>query len=142
MRIKIYVLPEYKESFWSVQSLKAVAAETLRKRYTAEYIEAASVTEIDFDKVFAKGEKRVLLYIGFSIYRSPGDLRYLAEHGIHTLLLNYESNNFTGSCSRVLLNYRDAIEKCQVKIISLTLHAILIWFHLHQLQRRTFRVFR
>ncbi|MBQ9134390.1 MAG: substrate-binding domain-containing protein [Clostridia bacterium] len=112
MRIKIYVLPEYKESFWSVQSLKAVAAEILRKRYTAEYIEAASVTEIDFDKVFAEGEKRVLLYIGFSIYRSPGDLRYLAEHGIHTLLLNYESNNFTGSCSRVLLNYRDAIEKC------------------------------
>ena len=112
MRIKIYVLPEYKESFWSSQSLKAVAAEILRKRYTPEYIEAASVTEIDFDKVFADGEKRVLLYIGYSLWRTPSDLSYLAEHGIHTLLLNYESTNFTGSCSRVLLNYRDAIEKC------------------------------
>ncbi|MBQ4598770.1 MAG: substrate-binding domain-containing protein [Clostridia bacterium] len=112
MQIKIYVLPEYKKSFWSTQSLKAVAAEILRKRYSADYIEASSVTEIDFDKEFADGEKRVLLYIGYSLWQTPTDLSYLAEHGIHTLLLNYESNNFTGSCSRVLLNYRDAIEKC------------------------------
>lgn len=112
MHIKIYILPEYKESFWAKQSLKAVAAEILRKRYAADYIEVPSVTDINFDEVFAKGEKRVLLYIGYSIYRSPSDLRYLTEHGIHTLLLNYESTDFTGNCSRVLLNYRDAIEKC------------------------------
>lgn len=112
MHIKIYVQPEYKESFWSKQSLKAVAAEILRKRYIAQYLEAQSVTDIHFDEVFAKGEKRVLLYIGYSLKRTPGDLSYLAEHGIHTLLLNYGFSGFAGSCSRVLLNYRDAIEKC------------------------------
>ena len=112
MRIKIFVHPESKESFWQTQCLKAIAAEILHKRYTAEYLEASSVTDIDFDKVFAPDEKKVLLYIGYSQKDSRRALIYLAKRGIHTLLINYGGPNFSGSCSKVLLNYRDAIEKC------------------------------
>ena len=112
MNIKIFVHPESKESFWQTQCLKAIAAEILHKRYTADYLEAASLVDIDFSKVFAPDEKKVLLYIGYSPKDSRRDLIHLAKLGIHTLLINYGGPNFSGSCSKVLLNYRDAIERC------------------------------
>ncbi len=112
MRIKIYIQPDSKDSFWSKMAQKGVAAEILHKRYTAEYIAAKSVADIDLDKVFGEEKKRVLLYIGYSPDSTPSDLRYLAEQGIHTLLLNYGFPGFSGSCSRVLVNYRDGMEKC------------------------------
>lgn len=112
MHIKIFVHPESKESFWQMQCLKAIAAEILRKRYIADYLDASSVTDIDFDKVFAPDEKKVLLYIGYSKKDSRRDLIYLTKLGIHTLLINYGSPNFSGSCSKILLNYRDAMERC------------------------------
>lgn len=111
MHIKIYVHPDSKESFWSRFSLRAVAAEILRKRYTPDYIENKAVTDIDFDKVFKQGEKRVLMYIGFSHKDTFNDLAYLTSHGIHTLLINYGYEEFSGTCSKVLLNCRDAMEK-------------------------------
>ena len=111
MRIRIYIHPESKESFWSRFSLRAVAAEILKKRYTPEYIENTAVTDIDFDKYFDEGEKRVLMYIGFSAKDTLNDLAYLSTHGVHTLMLNYGYEEFSGSCSRVLLNCRDAMEK-------------------------------
>ncbi|MBQ4556305.1 MAG: substrate-binding domain-containing protein [Clostridia bacterium] len=112
MRIKIFIHPESKESFWARLSQKAVSAEILRKRYTPEYLDAERISDIDFDKVFAPDEKKVLLYIGYSPKHTPQELHYLASIGIHTLLLNYEFAGFSGSSSRVLLNYRDAMEKC------------------------------
>ncbi|MBQ6892624.1 MAG: substrate-binding domain-containing protein [Clostridia bacterium] len=111
MRIKIYVHPESKESFWARFSLRAVAAEILRKRYTPEYIEDIDITSIDFDKVFKPNEKRVLMYIGFSPKSTLNDLAYLTANGIHTLMLNYGYEDFSGACSKVLLNCRDAMEK-------------------------------
>lgn len=111
MRIKIYIHPESKESFWSRFSLRAVAAEILRKRYTPEYIEEKSVTDINFDKVFKPNEKKVLMYIGFSPKDTLNDVAYLTAHGVHTLMLNYNYEEFSGTCSRVLLNVRDAMEK-------------------------------
>ncbi|MBQ8836551.1 MAG: LacI family DNA-binding transcriptional regulator [Clostridia bacterium] len=111
MHIKIYVHPESKESFWARFSLRAVAAEILRKRYTPEYIEEDRVTDIDFDKLFKAGEKRVIMYIGFSPRDTLNDLSYLTAHGVHTLMLNYGYEEFSGACSRVLLNCRDAMEK-------------------------------
>ena len=112
MRIKIFVHPESRESFWRAQCLKAIAAEILHKRYTADYLNADSIIDIDFSKVFTPGEKKVLIYIGYSPKDSRHDLMYLAKQGIHALLINYGGPNFSGSCSRVLLNYRDAMEKC------------------------------
>ena len=112
LHIRIYVCPEAKTSFLQNQCLKAIAAEILHKRHTAEYLDVDAVTKIDFDKVFAPDEKRVLLYIGYSKKDSRRDLIYLTRHGIHTLLINYGSANFSGSCSKVLLNYRDAMERC------------------------------
>lgn len=112
LRIKIFIQPESKESFWARLSQKAVSAEILRKRYTPEYIDAESVRDIDLDKVFDSDEKRVLLYIGYSAESTPDELHFLAEKGVHTLLLNYEFAGFSGTSSRVLLNYRDAMEKC------------------------------
>ncbi len=111
MRIKIYIHPESKESFWARFSLRAVAAEILRKRYTPEYIENTAVTDIDFDKYFDEGEKRVLMYIGYSAKDTPNDLAYLSTHGVHTLMLNYGYEEFSSTCSRVLLDCRDATEK-------------------------------
>lgn len=112
LRIRIFIHPESKESFWARISQKAVSAEILRKRYTPEYLDTERVSDIDFDRVFPDGEKKVLLYIGYSPSRTPEELYYLAEKGVHTLLLNYEFAGFSGSSSRVLLNYRDAMEKC------------------------------
>lgn len=99
-------------SFLQNQCLKAIAAEILHKRYNAEYLNATSITDIDFSKVFAPDEKKVLLYIGYSRKDSRRDLIHLTKLGIHTLLINYGSANFSGSCSKVLLNYRDAMERC------------------------------
>ena len=76
MRIKIYVHPESQDSFWASLSLKAVSVEITRKRYTAEYIKVPYVTDIDFDAEFAGYEKRVLLYIGYSLTSTPHDLKY------------------------------------------------------------------
>lgn len=111
MHIKIYVHPESKESFWARFSLRAVAAEILRKRYTPEYIEDTNITDIDFDKLFGQNEKKVIMYIGFSEKSTLNDLAYLTAHGVHTLLLNYGYEEFSGTCSKVLLNCRDAMEK-------------------------------
>lgn len=112
MRIKIYLQPDSKDSFWSKMAIKGVAAEILHKRYVADYIQADSVKEIDLDKEFKGEKKRVLLYIGYSPDTTQNDLVYLAKQGIHTLLLNYGFPGFSGSCSRVLVNYRDGMEKC------------------------------
>ena len=106
MRIIIYIHPESKESFWSRFSLRAVAAEILRKRYTPEYIKNIPVTEVDFDKYFKSGEKKVVMYIGFSPKDTLNDLAYLSTHGVHTLMLNYGYEEFSGTCSKVLLNCR------------------------------------
>ena len=112
MRVKIFVHPESKKSFWQTQALKAIAAEILRKRYTAEYLEADSLTDLDLNRIFSEEEKKVLLYIGYSQKETRRDLIHLAKLGIHTLLINYGSQNFASTCSRVRLNYRDGIEKC------------------------------
>ncbi|MBQ8836550.1 MAG: substrate-binding domain-containing protein [Clostridia bacterium] len=111
MTIKIYIHPEFKDTFWTQLSLKATNAEITRKRYTAEYLDAESVTDIDFDKVYEGDEKRLLLYIGHSVGGTPEDLKVLADHGVHVILLNYESSVLSGSCSKVLLNYRDGMQK-------------------------------
>lgn len=111
MRIRIYVQPDIQDTFWVKQSQKAVAAEILRKRYTAEYLKAPSFTDIDFDKVFAPDEKRILIYIGTSLQKTPADLKYLAENNVHTIRINCGNNSFPSSCSHVMLNYHDAIEK-------------------------------
>ena len=111
LRIKIYVHPESTESFWAQLSLKAVGVEITRKRYTAEYIDVPYVKDIDFDAEFEGYEKRVLLYIGYSLTSAPYDLKYLTDLGIHVLLLNYESSVLSGGCSKVLLNYRDGMQK-------------------------------
>ena len=118
MRIRIYVHPESKESFWARFSLRAVAAEILRKRYTPEYIEDKNITDINFDKLFKPGEKRVIMYIGFSEKSTLNDLAYLTAHGVHTLMLNYGYEEFSGTCSKVLLNCRDAMEKSICYLLS------------------------
>ena len=111
MRIKIFVHPDSKDSFWAKMSLKGISAEILRKRYTAEYVNAFRATDIDLEKEFDGMQKKVLLYIGYSAETTPEDLRYLTKHGVHTLLLNYGFPGLSGSCSHVLLNYRDGMEK-------------------------------
>ena len=111
MNIKIYIHPEFKDTFWTQLSLKATAAEITRKRYTAQYIDANNVSDIDFDKVFEGEEKRILLYIGHSVSGTPADLKVLTDHGVHVILLNYESSVLSGRCSKVLLNYRDGMQK-------------------------------
>ena len=111
MTIKIYVHPEFKDTFWTQLTLKATAAEITRKRYTAEYLEAESVTDLAFDKIYAEDERRLLLYIGHSVAGTPRDLKYLTDHGIHIILINYESSVLAGNCSKVLLNYRDGMQK-------------------------------
>lgn len=111
MRIRIYVQPDIQDTFWVKQSQKAVAAEILRKRYTAEYLKAPSCSDIDFDEVFSPGEKRILIYIGTSLQKTPADLKYLVENGVHTIRINCGGSNFPSNCSHVLLNYHDAIEK-------------------------------
>lgn len=111
MNIKIYIHPEFKDTFWTQLSLKATAAEITRKRYTAEYIDAERVSDIDFDSVFKDDEKRLLLYIGHSVSGTPEDLKTLTDHGVHVILLNYESSVLSGHCSKVLLNYRDGMQK-------------------------------
>lgn len=118
MRIKIYVHPESKESFWSRFSLRAVSAEILRKRYTPEYIENVAITDIDLDKLFEPDEKKVIMYIGYSPKSTINDLAYLSLHGIHTLMINYGYEEFSGTCSRVLLNCRDAMEKSIAYLLS------------------------
>lgn len=111
MVIKIYIHPEFKDTFWTQLSLKAINAEITRKRYAAKYLEAESVTDIDFGKEFSGDEKRLLLYIGHSVGGTPQDLKYLTDRGVHVILLNYESSVLSGSCSKVLLNYRDGMQK-------------------------------
>ena len=111
MQIKIYIHPEFKDAFWTKLSLKALSAEIARKRYTAEYLDADRVSDIDFDKVYAKDEKRLLLYVGHSVAGTPADLKHLTDRGVHVLLFNYESEVLGGKCSKVLLNYRDGMQK-------------------------------
>lgn len=111
MTIKIYIHPEFKDTFWTQLTLKATAAEITRKRYTAEYLEAEKVTDIDFDKIYEKDERRLLLYIGHSVSGTPADLKHLTDNGVHVILINYESSILSGSCSKVLLNYRDGMQK-------------------------------
>lgn len=111
MTIKIYIHPEFKDTFWTQLTLKATAAEITRKRYTAEYIEAEKVPDIDFDTLYAEDERRLLLYIGHSVSGTPVDLKYLTDRGVHVILINYESSVLSGSCSKVLLNYRDGMQK-------------------------------
>lgn len=111
MTIKIYIHPEFKDTFWTQLAVKAAAAEITRKRYTAEYLEAQSVDEIDFDTLYAGEERRLLLYIGHSVSGTPADLKHLTDHGVHVILINYESSVLAGNCSKVLLNYRDGMQK-------------------------------
>ena len=111
MQIKIYIHPEFKNAFWTKLSLMARPPETTRKRYSALYLEADSVREIDFDSVYEADEKRLLLYVGHSVSGTPADLKYLSDRGVHVLLFNYESEVLGGNCSKVLLNYRDGMQK-------------------------------
>lgn len=108
MRIRIYVHPKEKNVFWAKQTKKALSAECLRRRYTAEYIDAPSVKDIDFDAVYSGEEKRILLYIGI---QHPKDLNYLSAHNVHTILINNDFSQFSSHHSRVLINYQSALEK-------------------------------
>ena len=94
--------------FWAKQTKKAIAAEILRRRFTADYIHAPTIWDIDFEKVFAKDEKRVLLYIGI---QTPREIDHLATHGVHTVLVNNDFADLSCAHSRVLINYRSAINK-------------------------------
>lgn len=111
MKVRIFIQSNTKEDFWNRQAQKALAAEILRKRYSVEYLEALDATELDLDSHFAAGEPRVLLYLGYSKFGTPKNLTTLIEHGIHPILINNGLANFSGSCSRVFINYRDAVEK-------------------------------
>ena len=111
MKVKIFLQSNTKTDFWIQQTQKALAAEILRKRYTAEYVEALDASTLDLDSLFAAGEPRVLLYLGYSKLGTPKNLTHLVERGIHPILVNNGLANFSGSCSRVFINYRDAIEK-------------------------------
>ncbi len=111
MQVKIFIQKNTKEDFWNRQAQKALAAEILRKRYTAVYLEALNAEELDLDTYWQAGEPRVLLYLGYSKLGTPKNLTYLIKHGIHPILINNGLANFSGSCSRVFINYRDAVEK-------------------------------
>lgn len=111
MRIFIYVQPDVKDTFWTKQTQKAIAAEILRKRHTSVYLHGATASEIDLDAAYAGEEKRILLYVGTSLKKTPVDLAFLAEHGVHIIRIHSGSDSFPADCSRVLLNYHDAIEK-------------------------------
>lgn len=111
MQIKIFIQSNTKEDFWNRQAKKSIAAEILRKRYTSEYFEALDAEELDFDKIFGKDEQRVMLYIGYAKSKTPDNLRYMIEHGVHPILINNGLASFSSSCSRVFINYREAAEK-------------------------------
>lgn len=111
MRIFIYVQPDVKDTFWTRQTQKAIAAEILRKRHTAVYLRGATASDIDLDAVYAGEEKRILLYVGTSLKKTPSDLAYLVNHDVHVIRIHSGSNAFPADCSRVLLNYHDAAEK-------------------------------
>ena len=111
MNVKIYIHPEYKDTLWVNLSLKAMTAEIMRKRYTLETVEADSIEDIDFDRVFQGEEKRLLIYAGIFNALRPEELACLAKNRVHVILLNYESSVLTGQCSKILLNYRDGMRK-------------------------------
>lgn len=111
MKIKIFLQSNTKNDFWIQQTQKALAAEILRKRYTAEYVEALDTSTLDLDSLFSENEPRVLLYLGYSKLGTPKNLTHLVEHGIHPVLMNIGLANFSSCCSRVFINYRDAMEK-------------------------------
>ncbi len=111
MTIRIYIRPEFKDTFWTQLSLKAIMAEITRKRYKVHYIDVDSAFDIDFEREFSGDEKRLLLYLGHSLSGTPEDIKFLTEHGVHVILLNFESSVLSGSCSKILLNYRDGMQK-------------------------------
>ena len=91
MRIKIFVHPDSKDSFWAKMSLKGISAEILRKRYTAEYVNAFRATDIDLEKEFDGMQKKVLLYIGISwhIYRVRNSTKKADFHTCGTWLATW-----------------------------------------------------
>ncbi len=115
MHIHIFIHPNERNMFWAKRTQKAISAEILRRRFTADYIHAASVWEIDFDKVFAKEEKRVLLYIGI---QKPTEIDYLTAHDVHTVLVNNDFADYSATHSRVLINYRSALNKAMSYLLA------------------------
>ncbi len=115
MNVHIFIHPNERNMFWAKRTQKAIAAEILRRRFTADYIHAASVWEIDFDKVFAKDEKRVILYIGI---QTPNEIDYLTTHGVHTVLVNNDFADYSATHSRVLINYRSALNKAMSYLLA------------------------
>ena len=111
MEVKIYVNPEYKDSLWSTLATRAINAEIMRKRYTPVYIDAPDVGDIDFDRLYQPGEKRLMIYIGASIAVTPAVLECFNACGVHAVFLNYESQNPVGGHSKILLNYKDGMRK-------------------------------
>lgn len=111
MQIKVFIQANTKNDFWNQQARKAIAAEILRKRYASAYFEALDADELDFDKIFAKDEQRVMLYIGYAKSKTPANLQHMVKHGVHPILINNGLTSFSSSCSRVFINYREAAEK-------------------------------
>lgn len=111
MTVRYYLHPRNADTLWNALAVKAICAECARKRYDCTRIEAPSLSEIDFESVFAGEEKRLLIVIGASNTLTPDAFRALAVQNVHVLLLHYESSVHTGKYSKILLDYKDGMRK-------------------------------
>ena len=108
MRVRIFV---GERTPWTEQAMRAVCAEIARKRYTAEVLPEENIADVDFDALYERDEKRLLLCLGATRAKAPALLARLSAAGVHGILLNFEGSLPIGHYSKILLDYHDGMEK-------------------------------
>lgn len=111
MKVRVYVSPKTAGTLWTEQAVRAISSEIMQKRYTPVFLDAPDAASLDFDEIYAPGERRLLIYVGASVAITPRLLSRFSECGVHGIFINYESSVLSGRYSKILLDYRDGMRK-------------------------------
>lgn len=92
MVLNLFAEPDFKDSIWCVQYLRAIKDEATMKHYAINLIESKSLYDVDWDQAYRDDpRRRLLIYIGTSA-EAVGSLNgFLTEKRIHPIFINYYS---------------------------------------------------
>ena len=104
MRIPVLVEPDYRNSLWARQTLEGIAREAARKKYEPVLLDAAQEEQIDWDGLFDR-ERRLVMLMGTSMSWVPAAQARLGALGISCVLISVNPSQGAPAEGTVSMNH-------------------------------------
>lgn len=107
MRIPVLVEPDYRNSLWARQTLEGIAREAARKKYEPVLLDATQEELIDWDGLFDR-ERRLVMLMGTSMSWVPAAQARLGALGISCVLISVNPSQGAPAEGTVSMNHAEA----------------------------------